>query len=100
LPKESAKFSTKDRRNFFVTAGVVSKIKSLNNLCKCLGFLDDKLTYLGINQLPASSTLSDANRKRSSEVFSHIYIWIIRKDQTKIEEIKATKKSDWRIDRR
>ena len=57
----------------FILYGVVSKIKSLNNLCKCLGFLDDKLVYLGINQLPASSTLSDSNRKRSSEVFATIY---------------------------
>ena len=57
----------------FVLYGVVSKIKSLNNLCKCLGFLEDKLSYLGINQLPASSTLSDANRNRSREAFARIY---------------------------
>jgi hypothetical protein len=45
----------------------------LNSLCKNLLFLEDKLTYPGINKLPAVSTLSDANINRSSEVFASIY---------------------------
>jgi hypothetical protein len=36
-------------------------------------FLEDKLTYLGIDNLPAVSTLSDANINRNSEVFACIY---------------------------
>jgi hypothetical protein len=35
--------------------------------------LEDKLTYLGIDELPAVSTLSDANINRSSDVFSTLY---------------------------
>jgi len=35
--------------------------------------LDDRLMYLGIDKLPATSTLSDANINRSSEVFATIY---------------------------
>ena len=57
----------------FVFYGVVMRCKSLNRLCKNLLLLEDKLTYLGIGQLPAVSTLSDANMNRSSEVFASIY---------------------------
>jgi len=57
----------------FLFYGVVMKCKSLNNLCKNLLLLEDKLTYLGIKQLPAVSTLSDANINRNSDVFATIY---------------------------
>ena len=57
----------------FMLYGVVTKSHSLNTLCKNLLFLEDKLTYLGIDKLPAVSTLSDANINRSSEVFASIY---------------------------
>lgn len=57
----------------FILYGVVTKCHSLNTLCKNLLFLEDKLTYLGIDKLPAVSTLSDANINRSSKVFASIY---------------------------
>ncbi|MGL1887031.1 MAG: IS4 family transposase [Reichenbachiella sp.] len=57
----------------FIIYGVVMRCKSLNNLCKNMLLLDDKLMYLGIDQLPATSTLSDANINRSSDVFATIY---------------------------
>ena len=57
----------------FLFYGVVMRCKSLNNLCKNLLLLEDKLTYLGINELPAVSTLSDANINRNSKVFATIY---------------------------
>jgi hypothetical protein len=57
----------------FMLYGVVTKCHSLNCLCKNLLFLEDKLTYLGIDMLPAVSTLSDANINRDSEVFASIY---------------------------
>lgn len=61
----------------FTLYGVVSKSQSLNSLCKCLLFLEHKLSYLGIHRLPASSTLSDANRNRPSEVFGYIYYLLL-----------------------
>lgn len=61
----------------FMIYGVVSKAQSLNSLCKCLLFLGQKLSYLGITKLPASSTLSDANRKRPNEVFGYIYYLLL-----------------------
>jgi len=53
----------------FMLYGVVTKAQSLNSLCKSLLFLDGKLSHLGISQLPASSTLSDANIERDSAVY-------------------------------
>ncbi len=61
------------RQLVFLLYGVISKCHSLRNLCKGLLFLKDKLCYLGINQLPAVSTLSDANINRKSDVFGSIY---------------------------
>lgn len=57
----------------FIFYGVVMRCKSLNNLCKNLLLLEDKLTYLEITELPAVSTLSDANINRDSEVFANLY---------------------------
>jgi hypothetical protein len=57
----------------FLFYGIVMRCKSLNNLCKNLLLLEDKLTYLGITDLPAVSTLSDANINRDSEVFATLY---------------------------
>jgi hypothetical protein len=57
----------------FLLYGVISGCGSLNSLCKNLLFLDNKLQYLGINELPATSTLSDANINRNSNVFAEMY---------------------------
>lgn len=69
----------------FIFYGVVMRCKSLNNLCKNMLLLDDKLMYLGIDKLPAVSTLSDANINRSSDVFATIYqkLYDYYKDQLK-----------------
>ncbi|MHA7129231.1 IS4 family transposase [Algoriphagus namhaensis] len=61
----------------FMLYGVISKTNSLNSLCKCLLFLEHKLSYLGISKLPASSTLSDANCRRPNEVFGYIYYLLL-----------------------
>ncbi len=62
----------------FMFYGIVGKSKSLNSLCKSLLFLDGKLSYLGIKELPASSTLSDANRNRNSKVFEDLYYALLK----------------------
>lgn len=67
------KTMTTYRQLVFILYGVVSRINSLNSLCKSLLFLRNKLIYLGIKSLPAVSTLSDANKNRSSEVFGTLY---------------------------
>ncbi len=69
----------------FLFYGVVMRCKSLNNLCKNLLLLEDKLTYLGIDQLPAVSTLSDANINRNSDVFATIYQKLYRYYQDQLQ---------------
>jgi hypothetical protein len=67
------KVMTTYRQLVFLLYGVISRCHSLRNLCKALLFLEGKLCYLGIDKLPATSTLSDANINRSSDVFASIY---------------------------
>ena len=67
------KVMTTYRQLVFLLYGVISRCHSLRNLCKALLFLEEKLSYLGIDSLPASCTLSDANINRSSDVFGRIY---------------------------
>ena len=57
----------------FMLYRVITKAPSLNSLCKSLLFLDGKLSQIGILELPASSTLSDANSQRPSAVFKELY---------------------------
>jgi hypothetical protein len=57
----------------FILYGVITRCHSLNSLCKNLLFLENKLMYIGIDKLPATSTLSDANINRSSDVFATLY---------------------------
>ncbi|REG82046.1 DUF4372 domain-containing protein [Algoriphagus antarcticus] len=70
----------------FMLYRVISKTNSLNSLCKCLLFLENKLSYLGIYRLPASSTLSYSNFKRSNEVFGYIYYLLLAHQKSEISE--------------
>jgi IS4 transposase len=58
----------------FILYGIIGKLESLNALVKSLAFLGKALIYFGITQLPARSTLADANRNRKSDVFGKIYL--------------------------
>ncbi len=64
---------TTKKQFIFLLYGVITRCNSLNSLCKNLLFLENKLMYLGVDKLPAVSTLSDANINRSSDVFGKIY---------------------------
>ena len=61
----------------FMFYGIISQCRSLRCLCKNLLFLEGKLSYVGIKDLPAVSTLSDANINRKSEVFEHFYYLLL-----------------------
>ena len=67
------KTMTTYRQLVFLLYGVISRCHSLRNLCKGLLFLEDRLCYLGLEKIPATSTLSDANINRKSDVFGSIY---------------------------
>jgi hypothetical protein len=53
--------------------GVITRCNSFNVLCKNLQFLENRLTSIGIDDIPRRSTLGDANIKRDSAVFELLY---------------------------
>jgi len=53
--------------------GVFSYCNGLRELSEGLLACEGKLSHLGLNKVPARSTLSDATRKRSFRVFEKIY---------------------------
>lgn len=53
---------------------VLTRNGSLREVCKNISLIAQKLIPFGFKQLPARSTLSDANRKRDSKVFALIYL--------------------------
>ncbi len=71
------KTMTSYKQLVFMLYGIIGKASSLTSLCKNLLFLEGKLSYLGINELPAKSTLSDANINRKSDVFERIYYLLL-----------------------
>ncbi len=68
----------------FMFYGIVVKAQSLNSLCKSLLFFDGKLAQLAIKELPASSTLPDANALRPGDVFKELYSLLLAHYQKKL----------------
>ena len=67
---------TTQKQLYCLLYGVITKCNSFNVLCKNLQFLENKLTSIGIEELPARSTLADANANRHSKVFELIYKYL------------------------
>jgi hypothetical protein len=74
--KSYKKLKTKEHL-VFMLYGVVGKLESLNGLIRSLPFLGNALIYYGITDLPARSTLADANRNRNSDVFGRLYTLLV-----------------------
>ena len=53
---------------------VLTRNSSLREVCTNISFIAKSLIPFGIRQLPARSTLSDANRKRSHTFFQQLYM--------------------------
>lgn len=53
--------------------GVFAHCTSLREVCGAMMGLKGKLEHFGLQRVPHRSTLSDANRKRTAEVFARIY---------------------------
>jgi hypothetical protein len=53
---------------------VLTRNGSLREVCKNISFIAKSLIPFGIKQLPARSTLSDANQKRSHTFFQQLYL--------------------------
>lgn len=58
--------------------GVFSYCNGLRELCEGLLACEGKLVHLGFDKAPARSTLSDANSKRSFQVFEMIYTELVK----------------------
>ena len=67
------KSMTTHKQFIFMLYGVLSGCNSFNMLCKNAQFLDNKLTSINIKDLPARSTLADANTNRDCKVFEDLY---------------------------
>lgn len=52
---------------------VLTRNGSLREVCKNIGLIIQKLIPFGMRQLPAKSTLSDANRRRDNKIFAVLY---------------------------
>ena len=74
--KSYKKLKTKAHLSFMLY-GVVGKLESLNGLIRSLPFLGKALVHFGIQDLPARSTLADANRNRKSDVFGTLYGYLV-----------------------
>ncbi len=59
--------------------GVFSYCNGLRELCEGMLACEGKLTHLGLDKAPARSTISDANTKRSYQVFETIYYELLKK---------------------
>jgi len=58
--------------------GVFTYCNGLRELCEGLLACEGKLSHLGLDKAPARSTLSDANNKRSYQVFETIYYGLLK----------------------
>ena len=58
---------------------VLSGFSSLRELTSIMLACEGKLSHLGLKDFPKRSTLSDANKRRKSEVFGEIYYLLLKK---------------------
>jgi hypothetical protein len=59
--------------------GVFSYCNGLREVCEGMLACEGKLSHLGLDKAPARSTLSDANNKRSYQVFETMYYGLLAK---------------------
>src|SRR5690606_773964 len=58
---------------------VISGCSSLREVSGIMLACEGKINHLGLKNFPKSSTLSDANRRRSAEVFADIYAGLYKR---------------------
>ncbi len=66
--------------------GVFTYCNGLRELCEGLLACEGKLSHLGLDKAPARSTLSDANSKRSYQVFETIYYGLLKQYHSSISD--------------
>jgi hypothetical protein len=76
--KYTKKFTTYEHL-FTMIFTVISGCSSLREVCSIMLACEGKINHLGLKNFPKRSTLSDANKRRSSEVFENIYYNLYRR---------------------
>jgi hypothetical protein len=66
--------------------GVLAHCTSLREICGAMMGLKGKLEHFGLQRVPHRSTLSDANKKRTSEVFELIYYGLVNRYRTVLSD--------------
>jgi len=57
--------------------GILSKCNTLRELCEGILACEGKLNHFGLMKTPSRSTISDANNRRSNEVFEAMYFGLV-----------------------
>jgi hypothetical protein len=57
--------------------GILSKCNTLRELCEGMLACEGKLNHFGLIKTPSRSTISDANNRRTNEVFESIYFSMV-----------------------
>ena len=70
---------------------VLSGCNSLREITSIMLACEGRINHLGIQNFPKRSTISDANRKRRSEVFSDIYFGLLDKYRKIISDSRSKK---------
>ncbi len=73
--------------------GVFSYCNGLREVCEGMLACEGKLSHLGLDKAPARSTLSDANNKRSYQVFETIYYGLLSKYHSFISDSRLKRLS-------
>lgn len=78
--------------------GVFSYCNGLRELCEGMLACEGKLSHLGLNKAPARSTISDANNKRSYQVFETIYYGLLKHLTIALIDSETTNNEEyWKI---
>ena len=85
------KFKTMDHLVTMIYV-VLSACNSLREITGIMLACEGKINHLGIKYFPKRSTISDANRKRNSKVFSDIYFGLYKKYRNILSDSKL---SEW-----
>ena len=68
---------------------VISGCSSLREVSSIMLACEGKINHLGLKHFPKRSTLSDANKRRSSEVFADIYYGLYRRYSTFLSDSRV-----------
>lgn len=73
--------------------GILSKCNTLRELCEGMLACEGKLNHFGLVKTPARSTISDANNRRSCQVYESIYFALVETYRSVLSDSRKIKLS-------